>query len=73
MQPVKKDISESEQYKYYCYMLYLMLPWLKEFQQEQNAEKEIEATIRGTNLISMSFLSTLSEYALILSELLIFL
>ncbi|KAF3341199.1 lysine-specific demethylase JMJ25-like protein [Carex littledalei] len=47
VEPSKKDISELEQYRYYCYALDSLLPWLKEFQLEQNAEKAIEATIRG--------------------------
>ncbi|KAJ4796746.1 transcription factor jumonji (jmjC) domain-containing protein [Rhynchospora pubera] len=46
-EPPKKNISKSDQYRYYCYILNLLLPWLKEFQREQKAEKDIEANIRG--------------------------
>ncbi|XP_078165167.1 lysine-specific demethylase JMJ29-like isoform X1 [Carex rostrata] len=46
-EPQRKEISESDQYRYYCYILHLLLPWLKEFQGEQQAEKEIEAKIQG--------------------------
>lgn len=67
MQPSKRDISELEQYRYYCYVVNSLLPWLKEFQLEQNAEKAIEATIRGINLYFHVSIRLLAENALILN------
>ncbi|KAJ4748524.1 transcription factor jumonji (jmjC) domain-containing protein [Rhynchospora pubera] len=49
-EPPKKDIPKSDIYRYYCYILNLLLPWLKEFQREQKAEKEIEAKIQGISV-----------------------
>ncbi|KAJ4776341.1 transcription factor jumonji (jmjC) domain-containing protein [Rhynchospora pubera] len=48
-EPPRKDISESDHYRYCCYILDHLLPWVKEFQQEQNNEKEIEAKIQGVS------------------------
>ncbi|KAJ3691451.1 hypothetical protein LUZ61_020615 [Rhynchospora tenuis] len=49
-EPPRKHISDSDHYRYCCYILDHLLPWVKEFQQDQNNEKEIEAKIQGVTL-----------------------
>ncbi|KAG1359531.1 lysine-specific demethylase JMJ25 [Cocos nucifera] len=46
-EPPEKKIKKDDRVQYYCYIVRLLLPWLKELHQEQKAEKEIEAKIRG--------------------------
>ena len=46
-QPPKKEISEENQIRYACHIVRLLLPWVRELQQEQMEEKQLEAKIRG--------------------------
>ncbi|XP_020247102.1 lysine-specific demethylase JMJ25-like isoform X2 [Asparagus officinalis] len=43
----EKTISEREKFKHYCYILEKLLPWLKDFHEDQMAEKDLEAKIQG--------------------------
>ncbi|KAL0915816.1 hypothetical protein M5K25_013275 [Dendrobium thyrsiflorum] len=45
--PPKRDIQEDEKIQHSLYVLRLLLPWFKDFQKEQNTEKEIEAMAKG--------------------------
>ncbi|CAL9084093.1 unnamed protein product [Musa textilis] len=45
--PAEKNIKEAAKIRYCCYILQLLLPWLRELRQEQLAEIGIEAKIRG--------------------------
>lgn len=46
-EPPKKEISEENQIRYACHIVRLLLPWVRELQQEQMEEKQLEAKIRG--------------------------
>ncbi|XP_039134514.1 lysine-specific demethylase JMJ25-like isoform X1 [Dioscorea cayenensis subsp. rotundata] len=46
-QPAERKIDEGEKVQSSYYILHKLLPWLKEFLQEQRGEKEIEAKIKG--------------------------
>ncbi|WOK95580.1 lysine-specific demethylase JMJ25-like isoform X2 [Canna indica] len=46
--PPEKAMKDADKLKFYCHILHLLLPWLKEFIQEQNAERDIEAMIQGS-------------------------
>ncbi|XP_072966548.1 lysine-specific demethylase JMJ29-like isoform X2 [Typha angustifolia] len=52
-EPPKKDISKAARVRYYCYIADKLLPWLKEFRQEQMIEKEIEAKIQGVSVTAL--------------------
>ncbi|WOL01249.1 lysine-specific demethylase JMJ25 isoform X1 [Canna indica] len=45
--PPEKEITKDNKIRYCYYMLHFLLPWFRELQQEQLAEKEIEAKIYG--------------------------
>ncbi|KAG1361202.1 lysine-specific demethylase JMJ25 [Cocos nucifera] len=49
-EPPQKEIKNADRVQYNCYIIRLLLPWLKELQREQMAEMEIEAKIRGCAL-----------------------
>lgn len=46
-QPPEKKISEENQRRYAFRIVDLLLPWLKELQQEQMKEKELEGRLQG--------------------------
>lgn len=52
LQPSRNVINEADKIKFQFYTLNLLLPWLKEMLQEQNVEKEIEAKIQGSTVLS---------------------
>ncbi|XP_065003677.1 lysine-specific demethylase JMJ26-like isoform X2 [Musa acuminata AAA Group] len=45
--PAEKMIKKAAKIRYCCYILQLLLPWLRDLRQEQLVEIEIEAKIRG--------------------------
>ncbi|WOK96037.1 lysine-specific demethylase JMJ25-like isoform X2 [Canna indica] len=45
-----KDMKKKEKIKYAGYILYYLLPWLKELSHDQFMEMKIEAEIRGISL-----------------------
>ncbi|KAH7669234.1 lysine-specific demethylase 3 protein [Dioscorea alata] len=47
VQLAERKINEGEKVQSSYYILHKLLPWLKEFLQEQRGEKEIEAKIKG--------------------------
>uniref|UniRef100_A0A0E0KFB8 Uncharacterized protein n=1 Tax=Oryza punctata TaxID=4537 RepID=A0A0E0KFB8_ORYPU len=56
--PPEKKISEENQRRYAFRIVDLLLPWLKELQQEQMKEKELEGKLQGvsrTNCKACSF------------------
>lgn len=46
-EPPKKEISEESQIRYACYVVRLLLPFLRKLRQEQMEEKILEAKIKG--------------------------
>ncbi|XP_073105846.1 lysine-specific demethylase JMJ27 isoform X1 [Elaeis guineensis] len=52
-EPPEKKVKKDDRVEYYCYIVRLLLPWLKELRQEQMAEKEIEAKIQGFMLTDL--------------------
>ncbi|XP_040377787.1 lysine-specific demethylase JMJ25-like isoform X2 [Oryza brachyantha] len=48
--PPEKNISEENQRCYAFRIAYLLLPWLKELQQEQMKEKEFECKLQGVSV-----------------------
>jgi hypothetical protein len=49
-QPPEKKISEENQRRYAFRIVDLLLPWLKELQQEQMKEKELEGRLQGVSM-----------------------
>ncbi|KAG2662728.1 hypothetical protein PVAP13_1KG552900 [Panicum virgatum] len=49
-EPPKKEISQENQIRYACHIVSLLLPWMREMQQEQMEEKEVEAQIQGVSV-----------------------
>ncbi|CAD5173117.1 unnamed protein product [Musa acuminata subsp. malaccensis] len=45
--PAERMIKKAAKIRYCCYILQLLLPWLRDLRQEQLVEIEIEAKIRG--------------------------
>ena len=45
---LKMKLSDEEKFKHSRYLLQAVVPFLKQFNQEQMLEKEIEAKIQGT-------------------------
>lgn len=50
LQPAEKMIKKAAKIRYCCYILQLLLPWLRDLRQEQLVEIEIEAKIRGMTI-----------------------
>uniref|UniRef100_A0A0E0KFC1 JmjC domain-containing protein n=1 Tax=Oryza punctata TaxID=4537 RepID=A0A0E0KFC1_ORYPU len=48
--PPEKKISEENQRHYAFHIVDLLLPWLKELQQEQMKEKELEGKLQGVSM-----------------------
>nr|AAT81741.1 jmjC domain containing protein [Oryza sativa Japonica Group] len=48
--PPEKKISEENQRRYAFRIVDLLLPWLKELQQEQMKEKELEGRLQGVSM-----------------------
>ncbi|KAF0921886.1 hypothetical protein E2562_020503 [Oryza meyeriana var. granulata] len=48
--PPEKKISEENQNRYAFRIVDLLLPWLKELQQEQTKEKELEGKLQGVSM-----------------------
>ncbi|KAK3159548.1 hypothetical protein QOZ80_2AG0151450 [Eleusine coracana subsp. coracana] len=46
-EPLKKEISQENQFRYACHIVRSLLPWLRKLQQDQMEEKELEAKVQG--------------------------
>ncbi|TKW01723.1 hypothetical protein SEVIR_8G197725v4 [Setaria viridis] len=49
----KCSVSEEDKIKFSMHIVHFLLPWLKEFHQEQMLEKSVEASIRGIDSCKM--------------------
>lgn len=57
----KWSVPKEEKVKFSIYAVRFLLPWLKEFHQEQMLEKNVEARVRGI-MIALSLSAFLSSY-----------
>lgn len=56
-QTPKRDISDYEKAQHLAHLIRSLLPYLKEFSDEQMKEIEIEANIQGTSFFGFGFSS----------------
>ena len=45
------SVSEEDKIKYSVRAVHFLLPWLKEFHQEQTLERSVEASIEGNMIL----------------------